>query len=336
MAPSNACAIGGQFTTECRGCAQARLVEWASAGSCCHSAGAGCHAACDVERRKSDAELGLNPQQSAGRKIYDARCDRCHEPYSTRGKKGPGLKGMFQHKYLSLSGLPANDERVTDIIRLRPQRNARLQPDPERAGHSGSAGVSAYVVASCYRSHDGMCIQFSWDNSEGMKSAAKSELFRELPSVDELVAHARGGAPRIRSRHLRQSPPPRAPCWPACANEIASGLLDAPALRIALGGLGRRDRTATPPGAHLLAASGDQRHGSHSAYQSRARSAGRSRTGAHPRNCRTIFQSRIRRRGRQRAASATFSMSTRLCSASLLAANGRPATKLAELSPPSS
>ncbi len=74
--------------------------------------------ACDVERRKSDAELGLNPQQSAGRKIYDAECDRCHEPYSTRGKKGPGLKGIFQKKYLSLSGLPANDERVTDIIRL--------------------------------------------------------------------------------------------------------------------------------------------------------------------------------------------------------------------------
>ncbi len=74
--------------------------------------------ACDVERRKSDAELGLNPQQSAGRKIYDAHCDRCHEPYSTRGKKGPGLKGVFQHKYLSLSGLPANEERVTDIIRL--------------------------------------------------------------------------------------------------------------------------------------------------------------------------------------------------------------------------
>jgi len=74
--------------------------------------------ACDVERRKSDAELGLTPQQSAGRKIYDSHCDRCHEPYSTRGKKGPGLKGMFRNKYLSLSGLPANDERVTDIIRL--------------------------------------------------------------------------------------------------------------------------------------------------------------------------------------------------------------------------
>jgi len=75
-------------------------------------------AACDVERRKSDAELGLNAQQASGRRIYDAECDRCHEPYSTRGKKGPGLKGVFQHKYLGLSGLPANDERVGDIVRM--------------------------------------------------------------------------------------------------------------------------------------------------------------------------------------------------------------------------
>src|SRR5579862_2714296 len=88
--------------------------------------------ACNVDRRKSDAELGLNPQQSAGRKIYDSHCDRCHEPYSTRGKKGPGLKGVFQHKYLSLSGLPANDERVTDIIRLgrneMPAYSQKLSP----------------------------------------------------------------------------------------------------------------------------------------------------------------------------------------------------------------
>ena len=74
--------------------------------------------ACDVERRKSDQELGLNAQQAAGRKIYDTECDRCHQPYSTHGRKGPGLKGVFQHKYLSLSGLPANDDRVTDIIRM--------------------------------------------------------------------------------------------------------------------------------------------------------------------------------------------------------------------------
>src|SRR5208282_2445399 len=70
--------------------------------------------ACEVERRKSDAELGLNPQQAEGRRLYDNYCDRCHEPYSSRGKKGPGLKGVFKQQYLSLSGLPANDDRVTD------------------------------------------------------------------------------------------------------------------------------------------------------------------------------------------------------------------------------
>ena len=74
-------------------------------------------AGCDVERRKSDAELGLSPQQAEGRKLYDNYCARCHEPYSSRGKKGPGLKGVFKQQYLSLSGLPANDERMTDIIK---------------------------------------------------------------------------------------------------------------------------------------------------------------------------------------------------------------------------
>jgi len=86
----------------------AAFVAWLALGS---------FTGCDVERRKSDAELGLNPQQATGRKIYDNYCDRCHRPYSTKGKKGPGLKGIFQHQYLSLSGLPANDDRVSDIIR---------------------------------------------------------------------------------------------------------------------------------------------------------------------------------------------------------------------------
>jgi len=74
-------------------------------------------AGCDVERRRSDAELGLNPQQAAGRQLYDNYCDRCHEPYSSRGKKGPSLKGVFKKQYLSVSGLPANDERMTEIIK---------------------------------------------------------------------------------------------------------------------------------------------------------------------------------------------------------------------------
>jgi mono/diheme cytochrome c family protein len=73
---------------------------------------------CTSERRKSDAELGLNPQQAAGRRVYDAYCDRCHEPYSSRGKQGPSMKSVFQKPYLSISGLPANDERVGEIIRF--------------------------------------------------------------------------------------------------------------------------------------------------------------------------------------------------------------------------
>jgi len=97
---------------------KSRLDAWTLAGVLIALLVVNVMSGCEVERRKSDAELGLNPQQATGRKIYDSNCARCHEPYSKRGKKGPGLKGIFQNKYLSLSGLPANDERISDIIRL--------------------------------------------------------------------------------------------------------------------------------------------------------------------------------------------------------------------------
>jgi mono/diheme cytochrome c family protein len=74
--------------------------------------------ACKVERRRSDAELGLNPKQADGRHIYDQYCDRCHAPYSSRGRQGPSLKGIFKNQYLSMSGMPANDDRVRDIVML--------------------------------------------------------------------------------------------------------------------------------------------------------------------------------------------------------------------------
>ena len=73
---------------------------------------------CEVERRRSDAQLGLTPQQASGRHLYDQYCDRCHSPYSSRKRHGPSLKGVFKHPYLSASGMPANDDRVGDIIRL--------------------------------------------------------------------------------------------------------------------------------------------------------------------------------------------------------------------------
>src|SRR5580658_4194272 len=75
-------------------------------------------AGCDVQRRKSDAELRLNPQQIAGRRIYDNYCDRCHAPYSSRGRQGPPMKGIFKKQYLPMSGMPANNDRVADIVRM--------------------------------------------------------------------------------------------------------------------------------------------------------------------------------------------------------------------------
>jgi mono/diheme cytochrome c family protein len=73
--------------------------------------------ACDVEPRKSDAELGLNAQQARGRRVYDARCAECHYAYSKRDLRGPSMHGLFKKQFMS-SGIPANDDRVTDIILL--------------------------------------------------------------------------------------------------------------------------------------------------------------------------------------------------------------------------
>ena len=64
---------------------------------------------------ETDAQLGLNEQQAAGRRIYNLRCAGCHKAYSSRGSQGPGLEHMFKKKYLP-SGLPANDRFVERTI----------------------------------------------------------------------------------------------------------------------------------------------------------------------------------------------------------------------------
>src|SRR5215813_5782466 len=75
----------------------------------------GC-AGCTVERRRSDAELGLNLQQASGRHVYEQYCARCHEAYSSRKKKGPSLQGVFHRDYFTVSGMPANDQRGREMI----------------------------------------------------------------------------------------------------------------------------------------------------------------------------------------------------------------------------
>jgi len=73
--------------------------------------------ACEAEPRKSDAELGLNAQQARGRRVYEARCAECHYVYISRNLRGPSLQGLFKKPYMT-SGIPANDERVIDIIEM--------------------------------------------------------------------------------------------------------------------------------------------------------------------------------------------------------------------------
>jgi mono/diheme cytochrome c family protein len=73
---------------------------------------------CEVQRRRSDAELGLTPRQAAGRHIYDQYCNRCHAPYSSKKRQGPSLKGLFKREDLPVSGMPANNDRVKDVIRM--------------------------------------------------------------------------------------------------------------------------------------------------------------------------------------------------------------------------
>lgn len=89
--------------------------------------GSGLLAGCSVERRKSDAELGLNPQQAQGRRVYDQNCIRCHEPYSSRSLQGPSLKGVFKKKSFP-SGLPANNDRMTDIVMLGKAKMPSFRP----------------------------------------------------------------------------------------------------------------------------------------------------------------------------------------------------------------
>ncbi len=65
--------------------------------------------------KMTDAQLGLNAQQAAGRQIFNLQCAGCHTSYTTDTHGGPSLKGLFQKKELP-SGAPANDTRVREVV----------------------------------------------------------------------------------------------------------------------------------------------------------------------------------------------------------------------------
>lgn len=72
-------------------------------------------AGCGKAPPKTDAELGLNPQQASGRRVFQRYCASCHHAYSSAGSMGPSLKGLFRRRYLP-SGLPANNRFVEGTI----------------------------------------------------------------------------------------------------------------------------------------------------------------------------------------------------------------------------
>lgn len=73
-------------------------------------------AGCGANRAgESDAQLGLNAQESTGRQVFNQRCASCHYAYSSSSLHGPGLDRLYRKKFLP-SGLPANDRFVTQTI----------------------------------------------------------------------------------------------------------------------------------------------------------------------------------------------------------------------------
>ena len=92
--------------------ARTRLILCAAALALTTFLAAGCG---PNRAHESDAQLGLNAQQSAGRQVFVQRCASCHYAYSSSSLHGPGLEKLYRKKYLS-SGLPANDRFVAQTI----------------------------------------------------------------------------------------------------------------------------------------------------------------------------------------------------------------------------
>jgi mono/diheme cytochrome c family protein len=64
----------------------------------------------------SKAEALFTPEEAQGAQVFHDYCARCHNPTTTRGKKGPGLQALTKVKEMP-SGAPPTDERLLFTIR---------------------------------------------------------------------------------------------------------------------------------------------------------------------------------------------------------------------------
>ena len=58
----------------------------------------------------------LTAQERRGQRLYNVNCLQCHRADSEGPLNGPGLKNVYKKKFFP-SGAPANDERMTDVIK---------------------------------------------------------------------------------------------------------------------------------------------------------------------------------------------------------------------------
>jgi mono/diheme cytochrome c family protein len=73
-----------------------------------------CHREPD-RSKMTDAQLGLKPEQAAGRHLYEQHCSMCHYAYNSKSLHGPSMMGIYKKQFMP-SGMPANDERVRAVI----------------------------------------------------------------------------------------------------------------------------------------------------------------------------------------------------------------------------
>ena len=74
----------------------------------------------------SKAEALFTPEEAQGAQVFHDYCSRCHNPTTTRGKKGPGLQALTKVKEMP-SGAPPTDERLLFTIR---HGHGMMQPVP--------------------------------------------------------------------------------------------------------------------------------------------------------------------------------------------------------------
>jgi cytochrome c2 len=74
-----------------------------------------CRSAGEEKYKMTDAQLGLTPEQARGRQVFNARCLRCHESYTSDKRQGFSLKDFYKRQVMP-SGTPLNDERVAEVI----------------------------------------------------------------------------------------------------------------------------------------------------------------------------------------------------------------------------